>query len=61
MGVLVSLIVACDLVMGGLGSVSFRLPFFGVSLWSRWVGWWQGRTRRGRGEWGDPSISLSVM
>lgn len=30
-GVLASLIVACDLVVGGLGSVSFRLPFFGVS------------------------------
>lgn len=48
-GVLVSLIVACDLVVGGLGSVSFRLPFFGVSFGR--VGWVGGGTRRGRGEW----------
>lgn len=40
-GVLVSLIVACDLVVGGLGSVSFRLPFFGVSFGI--VGWVGGR------------------
>ena len=36
-GVLVSLIVACGWSWGGLGSVSFRLPFFGVSFGI--VGW----------------------
>ena len=50
-GVLVSLIVACDLVVGGLGSVSFRLPFFGVSFGI--VGWVGGRGGLDRlvGEW----------
>ena len=38
MGVLVSLIVACDLIRGWVRLGLFRLPFFGVSLWSRWVG-----------------------
>ena len=41
-GVLVSLIVACDLVVGGLGSVSFRLPFFTCVTFGR-VGWVGGR------------------
>lgn len=59
-GGLVSLIVACDLVVGGLGWVCLGFRSLLVSLWSRWVGWWQGRTRRGRGEWVS-SISLHLL